>query len=45
MKKKICAGLLAAVMLLSGCGGKKDDAPARKADSDMIIITESYAEE
>ena len=23
MKKKICAGLLAAVMLLSGCGGKK----------------------
>ena len=45
MKKKICAGLLAAVMLLSGCGGKKDDAPVRKADSDMIIITESYAEE
>lgn len=23
MKKKICAGLLAAVMLLSGCGGKR----------------------
>lgn len=45
MKKKIYAGLLAAVMLLSGCGGKKDDAPVRKADSDMIIITESYAEE
>ena len=45
MKKKICAGLLAAVMLLSGCGGKKDDAPVRKTDSDMIIITESYAEE
>lgn len=45
MKKKICAGLLAAVMLLSGCGGKKDDAPVRKTDSDMIIITESYDEE
>ncbi len=45
MKKKICAGLLAAVMLLSGCGGNKNDVPAKKAASDMIIIAESYDEE
>lgn len=45
MKRKVLAALLAAMLLLSGCGGKQTDAPARKADSDMIIITENYAEE
>lgn len=46
MKKKLCAAMLAAVMLLSGCGGGKADAPVQKTDGgDMIIITESYAEE
>ena len=47
MKRRILAALLAAAVLLPlvGCGGKQNDAPARKADSDMIIITENYAEE
>lgn len=45
MKRRILAALLAAMLLLSGCGGKQNDAPARKADSDMIIITENYAED
>lgn len=45
MKRRILAALLAAMLLLGGCGGKQNDAPARKADSDMIIITENYAEE
>lgn len=45
MKRRILAALLAAMLLLGGCGGKQNDAPARKADSDMIIITENYAED
>ena len=37
---------LASMTLMTACGGgKKDDAPVRKADSDMIIITENYAED
>lgn len=45
MKRRILAALLAAMLLLGGCDGKQNDAPARKADSDMIIITENYAED
>lgn len=45
MKRRILPALLAAMLLLGGCGGKQNDAPARKADSDMIIITENYAED
>ncbi len=45
MKRRILAALLAAMLLLGGCGGKQNDAPARKADSDMIIIKENYAED
>lgn len=45
MKRRILAALLAAMLLLGGCGGKQNDAPARKADSDMIIVTENYAED
>ena len=45
MKRRILAALLAAMLLLGGCGGRQNDAPARKADSDMIIITENYAED
>ncbi len=47
MKKRLCAALLAAVMLLlCGCGGTNGGTDASHSDGgDMIIISESYAEE